>query len=175
MENIFFDNWQSIWRTLIITILAYVGMIILLRVSGKRTLSKMNAFDFVVTVALGSTLATVSLSKDVALADGILAFFVLIFLQYSITWLSVRVKLIKKMVTSQPSLLLYKGKILEGNLIHERITIEEINVAARKKGISNYNDIEVVVLETTGDLTVIPSLTSDKAETMKAVKNYPLP
>lgn len=172
MENIFFDNWQSIGRTFVITVLAYVAMILLLRVSGKRTLSKMNAFDFVVTIALGSTLAAVSLNKNIALADGILAFFIFIFLQYGITWLSVRTKIMKNLVTSQPSLLLFKGKLLEENLIQERITIEELNMATRKKGISDYKDVDVIVLETTGDITVIPSL-SHPAETMNTVKNYP--
>lgn len=75
MKNIFFDSWESIFRTVVITILAYVLLILLLRVSGKRTLSKMNAFDFIVTIALGSTLATVMLNKNVALIDGVLAFF----------------------------------------------------------------------------------------------------
>ncbi|MEX2591722.1 MAG: YetF domain-containing protein [Anditalea sp.] len=173
MENIFFDNWQSIGRTFIITILAYVLMIVMLRVSGKRTLSKMNAFDFIVTIALGSSLATVALNKNVALADGVLAFFLLIFLQYFITWLSVRTKKVKRIVTSQPTLLLYKGEILNDILKKERITIEEVNVAARKKGISQLKDIDVVVLETTGDITVIPKLTTNDAETMKTVKNYP--
>ena len=70
--------------------LAYIALVVLLRVSGKRTLSKMNAFDLVVTVALGSTLATVLLSKNVALLEGVLAFALLIFLQFVITWLSVR-------------------------------------------------------------------------------------
>ena len=69
MEQIFFTSWTSIFRTLIIGVLAYVGLILMLRVSGKRTLSKMNAFDLIVTVALGSTLATVLLTKSVALAD----------------------------------------------------------------------------------------------------------
>lgn len=134
----------------------------------------MNAFDFIITIALGSTLAAVSLNKQVALADGILAFFLLIFLQYVITWLSVRFKKIKGIITSQPSLLLYKGEILGENLKKERITMEEINMVARKKGISNYKDIDVIVLETTGDITVIPNLTSNKAETMKTVRNYPI-
>ena len=72
MQNIFFDSWESMVRTVVITILAYVVLVFLLRSSGKRTLSKMNAFDFIVTVALGSTLATVMLNKNVALADGVL-------------------------------------------------------------------------------------------------------
>ncbi len=69
MKNIFFNSWESIYRTAIITVLAYVLLILLLRASGKRTLSKMNAFDLIVTIALGSNLATVMLSKDVALID----------------------------------------------------------------------------------------------------------
>jgi uncharacterized membrane protein YcaP (DUF421 family) len=67
----FFDGWNGLLRTLIIGILAYIAIVVLLRVTGKRTLSKMNAFDFVVTVALGSTLVTVLLSQDVALAEGV--------------------------------------------------------------------------------------------------------
>ena len=107
MEKLFFDSWESFLRTFIITILAYVAMVALLRSSGKRTLSKMNAFDFVITVALGSSLATVALNKDVTLADGTLAFALLIFLQYLISSLAVRIRWVKKVVTGQPSLLLY--------------------------------------------------------------------
>jgi uncharacterized membrane protein YcaP (DUF421 family) len=72
-------------------VLAYVVLVVFLRLSGLRTLSKLNAFDLVVTVALGSTLATVLLTKDVALADGALAFALLIALQFVVTWSSVRV------------------------------------------------------------------------------------
>jgi len=112
MKNIFFDSWESIFRTVIITIFAYILLILLLRGFGKRTLSKMNAFDFIVTIALGSTLATVMLSKDVSLIDGVLAFFLLIFLQYIITFFSVRYKTISNLVKSTPALLVYKGEML---------------------------------------------------------------
>ena len=63
---------------------------LLVRVSSKRTLTRMNAFDLVVTVALGPTLTIVLLTKSVALADGLVAFALLILLQYGLTWLSVR-------------------------------------------------------------------------------------
>ena len=66
----FFDSWASLGRTAVVGILAYVALVLLLRVSGKRTLSSMNAFDLVVTVALGSTLASVFLSSSVPLARG---------------------------------------------------------------------------------------------------------
>ena len=167
---IFFDSWDSLTRTFVITILSYVTMVFLLRISGKRTLSKMNAFDFIVTVALGSTLATVSLNKNVALADGAMAFSLLIFLQYIFTWLSVRIKSFKKLITSEPTLLLYRGKILSDVLKKERITIQEIYLTARKKGITKLDDINIVILETTGDLTIIQNSGNLNQETLQDVK-----
>ena len=83
----FFQSWSSLAATAITGVSAYIALIVTLRLSGKRTLAKMNAFDFVVTVALGSTLATVLLSKDVPLAEGVLAFALLIALQFAVAWL----------------------------------------------------------------------------------------
>ena len=70
----FFDTWSGLLRIIVVGTLAYAALVVLLRVWGKRTLSRMNAFDFVVTVALGSTLATVLLSRNVALLEGVLTF-----------------------------------------------------------------------------------------------------
>ena len=83
-------------------------VLLLLRVSGKRTLTKINAFDLVVTVALGSTLATVLLTKSVALAEGLTAFVLLIFLQFVLIWLSVRSRAVSRLVKSEPTLLVYQ-------------------------------------------------------------------
>src|SRR5690554_1734554 len=169
MEKIFFDSWESILRTIIVTILAYIAVIFILRVTGKRTLSKMNAFDFLVTIALGSSLATVALNKNVALADGVLLFLLLVVLQYFITWLSVRMKIVKNLITASPTLILYKKQVLDKAMKAERITIEELYLAAREKGISNLKDIDAVVLETTGVLTVIQNLPEQEAETLSTV------
>ena len=68
-----FHSWESIGRTVISGVVTYGALIMFLRVSGKRTLAKLNAFDLVVTVALGSTLSTVLLSKEVPLSEGLLA------------------------------------------------------------------------------------------------------
>lgn len=155
MKNIFFDSWESIFRTAVITILAYVLLILLLRVSGKRTLSKMNAFDFIVTIALGSTLATVMLNKNVALTDGILAFFLLIFLQYIITFLSARYKTISNLVKSTPALLVYKGEMLRQVMKKERIAEDEIYAILRQRGLGSIEEADAIVLETDGSLTVI--------------------
>ena len=115
-DGVFFAGWSGLVRVAIVGTLAYVALVLLLRVSGKRTLSKMNAFDLVVTVALGSTLATVILSKDVALVEGGTAFALLVGLQFGITWLSVRSASVRRLVKAEPTLLLYQGSVLPDQL-----------------------------------------------------------
>lgn len=170
MKNIFFDSWESIIRTTVITLLAYILLVFLLRVSGKRTLSKMNAFDFVVTIALGSTLATVILNKNVALADGVLAFFLLIFLQLAITWLSSRHKAFSSLIKSTPTLLVYRGTMLKEVMKKERIDEDEIHAIIREKGIGSYKEADAVILETDGSLTVIQHVPDWSSATIEAIK-----
>ena len=170
MNKIFFDSWDSLLRTFITTLLAYVAMIAMLRISGKRTLSKMNAFDFIVTIALGSAFATVTLNKSVSLADGAMVFFMLISLQFLITWLSVRYTKINRLVTNKPAMLLYKGELFKNVLKHERVTTEEVYAAARAKGIAELKNIDIIILEPTGTILVIPELDIDNAETLKDVR-----
>ncbi|MDQ3286768.1 MAG: DUF421 domain-containing protein [Pseudomonadota bacterium] len=152
----FFDSWSDMWRVLVTGVLAYAGLIVLLRASGKRTLTKMNAFDFVVTVALGSTLATIILNNDIALAEGVLALAVLIFLQYLVAWLAVRFPPIRKVIASEPAMLLHKGEFLHEAMRRERVNEEEIRQAMRKNGKDDLSNIHAVVLESDGTFSVIP-------------------
>ena len=142
-------------RILVVGPLAYLLLIVVLRISGKRTLAKMNAFDFVVTVALGSTLATVLLSKDVPLAEGVLAFVILATLQFVIAWVAQRVPPIEKAIKSSPRVLLRDGQIDEAALLDERVTRDEVASAVRKSGQGDLGQIAVVVLETDGSISVI--------------------
>lgn len=155
METIWFDNWESLLRTMIMTAAGYGAMVIILRVSGKRTLSKMNAFDFIVTIALGSTLASIALNKNIPLANGVAAVFIFVFLQYLLTWISVRVKFFKTLITSKPTLIFYKGNYLHKAMKEERITVEEVQCAGRNKGYSTLDEIDMIILEATGEFTIL--------------------
>ena len=151
----FFDSWDGLARVAIVGVLAYLGLVLLLRVSGKRTLSKLNAFDLVVTVALGSTLATVLLSRDVALLEGLLAFAILIGMQAGITWLSVRSLRVAGLVKSEPALLVFEGRFLATALKRERMTEDEVWAAIRADGCAAIDQVAAVVLETDGSLSVL--------------------
>ncbi|MGD9710938.1 MAG: DUF421 domain-containing protein [Thermomicrobiales bacterium] len=153
--DMLFQSWGDLVQTLAVGVLAYLALIVLLRVSGKRTLSKMNAFDLVVTVALGSTLATVLLSEDVALAEGIVAFAVLIGLQLVLTWTSYRSGAVSNMVKASPALLFYEGAYLEEAMRRERVLASEVRAAIREQGHGSIELVKAVVLETDGSFSVI--------------------
>lgn len=155
MENILFNNWESIGRTSLVGVLAYISLILMLRISGKRTLSQMKEFDFIVTVALGSTLATVLLSKDVTLADGVLALGLLILLQYLLASISVRSKAFSKLISSEPTLIFYKGKFLRNALKKERVTEAEVRSILRSNRVISIEKVEAVVMESNGQFTVV--------------------
>lgn len=160
MKYIFFDGWDGIIRVIVSTFIAYIVIIIILRISGKRTLAKMNAFDFVVTIALGSILGAVILNNSIPLAEGLLAACLLIFLQYCITYYSVRSVKFKNFISSNPSLLFYDGKFLEKVLKKERIAMGEINKSVREAGLGDLTEVEVIVLESTGDITIVKKMNS---------------
>ena len=151
----FFDGSTDLIRVLIVGSLAYIGLVAFLRVSGKRTLAKMNAFDLVVTVALGSTLATVLLNSDVSLSEGLLAFVLLCSLQYAVAWLSVRSRGFREIIKSEPALLLRNGEYLRGAMRRERVTEDEIRAAVRASGHSDPLQVAAVVLETDGSFSVV--------------------
>ncbi len=150
----FFDGWSGLVRVLVVGTCAYAALIVLLRASGKRTLSKLNAFDFVVTVALGSTLATVLLSSSVALAEGVLALALLVGLPYGVAWASVRSRRVERLVKSEPQLV-YRHGFLSGAMRRERVTADELYQSARRQGHADLARVTAIVLETDGTLTVL--------------------
>ncbi len=155
MSSAWFDGWAVLLRTLLVGTAAYVALVVLLRASGKRTLAKLNAFDLVVTVALGSTFASLLTSKDVALAQGVVAFALLIGLQFVVTWGSVRWDWLRDAVRSEPTLLLHRGAPLTDAMRRERVTLGELEASARAAGASDLAHVESVVLETDGSLSVV--------------------
>lgn len=159
MDNpIVFDDWAGIGRILITGLLAYPALILMLRISGKRTLSKFNAFDFIVTICLGSMLSSIIITKSVPLVEGIAGLALLIVLQFAITWLSVRSQAFKTLIKSNPTLLVHRGVYQDRALRTERVSKEEIAAALHANGMADVSADHCVVLETDGSLNVFKAV-----------------
>jgi len=167
---VFFQDWEIIWRTVVVGVLAYAALVVIVRVAGKRTLSAMNAFDFIVTVALGSTLATILLSPDVALAEGVTAFIILIGLQFIVSGLSSRSKAFSRMVKNEPKMLYYRGEFLNDAMRRERVVENEVLQAVRSQGIGSMDEVDAVILETNGNISVLTQAKTGVGSTLSDVR-----
>lgn len=153
---LWFAGWASAGRVVFACVIAFVWMLVLIRFFGKRTISKMNPSDFVITVAVGSTMANFITSKDVTVADGLIALACLLFLQLGIEFLSKRIGPLRQAAEGQAVLLFHRGRFLEGVMNHENVNHNAIRKAIREKGIADLESVYGVVLEIDGTLSVIP-------------------
>lgn len=167
------SDTSALVHTLLVGTISYAALVTLLRVSGKRTLAKWNAFDFVVTVAFGSILASALTSSDVSFAQVALAFGTLVALQFVVTWISVRWRPFERLVKSQPTLLVCRGELRREAMLQERVSDAEVWAALRGAGIADVSHVQALVLETDGTLTVISDLKGTRASALRDVEGWP--
>ena len=151
----FFGGWEPIARIIVVGTLAYVALLLLQRATGKRTLGKMNAFDFLITVSLGASFGRILTARSVALAEAVTAFALLVVLQFVVAAVRVRSRSFDQVVTAAPSLLFYRGDIQRAAMREERVTEDELLGAARQSGFGSLGEVEAIVLEADGGLAVI--------------------
>lgn len=154
MGYIFFENWANVWHMALMTVISFITLFILIRISGKRTLAKFNAFDFIVTVALGSVLAYMMLAQ-ITFTEGVVVLLLIIGLQYLFARLSRASDAMDNVLNASPRLLFYKGRYLEDSMKKEAITENEIFAVIRKEGLAKIEDVLAVVIEPNGEISVI--------------------
>lgn len=159
-----FNGWTELRHILIVGAASYLVLILMLRISGKRTLSKLNAFDLIITIALGSTLASAFTQGNLSIAGASLTFALLVGLQFVITWLAFRSEKVNQLIKSEPVLLFYDGSFLDPALRKERVTREEVMSALRSCGITRMEDVKAVVLESNAEVTCLRKEASPGAE-----------
>jgi uncharacterized membrane protein YcaP (DUF421 family) len=157
----FFSGWEPLLRILVVGVSMYVALVLFLRVSRSRTLSTMNAFDFVVTVAIGSAFGRALTAKDVALSEAVVAFGLLVLLQYLVTWIQIRWPVFRRVVTNPPSLLYFRGEFVNDAMRRQRVTEDEVRTAVRKNNFGSLEEVDAIVLESSGEFSAIGSLEDD--------------
>jgi uncharacterized membrane protein YcaP (DUF421 family) len=165
-----FDDLHGLLHVATISLFAYAAIVLVLRIAGKRSLAKLNAFDLVVTVALGSTLATVILGKDVALMEGILAFASLVALQWLVSRISLSSARFRSLVRAEPRLLLENGEYRHAAMAKERVTSAEIDAAVRNAGHGRLEAVAAVVLETDGSMSVVAHRGGEELTALRSVQ-----
>lgn len=145
-------------------------MIIVLKVSGKRTLSEINAFDFLVTVTIGSIAATTIVLQESSFVDGIVAVTTLIILQYILAKLDTKYDFIGKFFLTTPTLLYYKDEYLIENMNKMRITKNDLDQQVRLQAGTVIENVSAVVLESNGGLSIITKANDENIEKLEKYK-----
>jgi uncharacterized membrane protein YcaP (DUF421 family) len=171
--SFFFSSWPTLERTLVTVVLAYLGMIFLLRLTRKRTLSKMTPFDLIVPLTLGPILASTILLPQVALDQGLLAFATMILLHSLMASLAKRSPRVRSMVKREPVLLFHQGRFLPEAMHKEKVTAQEVRTAIREGGLTSLEDVEAVVLEADGTFNVLSRSVSKGETVLTDVVGYP--
>ena len=146
-------SWTDVWLVVVSTLAIFAAVITYTRIAGLRSFSKMSGFDFASTVAVGSIMATVAVTSA-SLLNGLIGLAALYFGQVAIALLR-RVTAFEQVVDNQPLLLMLGEQFLDDNLRRSRITRADIRAKLREANIADVAQVRAVVLETTGDVSVL--------------------
>ncbi|ACY18879.1 DUF421 domain-containing protein [Haliangium ochraceum] len=151
----FWNGWWPLTRIAVIGVLGYVGLVFLLRITGNRTLSKMNSFDFVVTVAFGSMIGGGILNPKISLSEMLAAFAVLVFLQYAVTWLAVRSRRFEAIIKTPAQRLVVDGVMQPQAMRAARVSEGNIRGAQREHGVWELREVGAAYLESDGSISIL--------------------
>ena len=163
MEKWFEASSTSLIAICLTAIGIYLAVIIFTRIAGKRSFSKMSSFDFAMTVAIGSIMATTILSNIVSMVQGIVGLAIVYILQISAALLR-RFEFFQKAIDNTPLLLMDGEKILEDNLRKARVTESDLRSKLREANVIQRSQIKAVIFETTGDISVMHADDDTKLE-----------
>lgn len=148
-------NSTTLLMTLLSGVGIYVALILLTRIVGLRSFSKMSSFDFAMTVAIGSVIGSTLLSESPSLLTGAFGLMVLFGIQYAVSKSRFFTDIVGRLVDNRPLLVMAGEDILSEHLRAARLTEEDLKSQLRRAGITHPNQVLAVVFEITGDLVVL--------------------
>ena len=173
MDMLFFDNIDKLGRIVLTATMVYVLIVLITKISGKRSTSQLNNFDWIVTVMIGSLGASTILLEDIPLIEGGSAIIVLYLLQFLVTKYASISPQFSSVILSEPRIVFYQGQYLPDAMRAERLTRQELECAMRSEGVKSLSDIEAIVFESDAQLTIITK--SDKAADDETISETLLP
>lgn len=171
--GMFFDGWHSLIRVVSLAAATYVLLLAALRVAGTQALAKMSAYDMVITIALGSIVATIPLGTGVTLADGVAVIATYLGLQALMRRVLKSWPPGRHLAKNEPRLVLWDGHLLESPMRQVNVTDQEVRAAVRKSGIGSLAMVQAVVLENDGEWSVIRRTAVDDRSALAGVDSLP--
>jgi uncharacterized membrane protein YcaP (DUF421 family) len=138
------------------TVILYFTAVLVIRIMGKRQIGQLQPFELVITIIIAELVVIPMQDKDVPLLEGLVPAFTLLFLQYLVSLVLMKSEGARGMVCGIPSVLVHNGRLVEKELRRLRYNLSDLLEQLRVKGFPDVSDVEFAVLETNGELSVVP-------------------
>lgn len=145
---------------LIRSIAAFLVLFLMTRIMGKKQISQLTFFDYCVGITIGSIAATMSVDQNVKALNGLLSLFIWGLFPILLAYLGMKSHTFSKLTDGRAAILIREGKVLEGSMKKNLMNISELMLLLREKGVFSVSDVEMAILETNGNLSVM--LKTDK-------------
>ena len=142
--------------TFLRAIFLYIVVLIVMRLMGKREIGQMQPFELAISIMIADLAATPMAETGIPISNGIVPILGLLVMHLVISTLNIKSTKAREIICGKPSILIYRGKIDEKTLRKERFTINELEERLRDNNIFNIGDVDYAILETSGQVTVIP-------------------
>ena len=169
----FFAGFEALYGPAVTALVMFPALVVLIRVFGKRSTSKMNNFDWIVTVAIGALTASSIAFEEVTIAMALLVIVLLLGLQWGVTHLVERSRAAESIIQEDASVLVFKGQVLDAVKESERVSKKEIDAAIRQAGLTRLDQVYALILESNAEFSVIP--VGDARQTDDALAEFDLP
>lgn len=137
--------------------LVYLVLLVLLRLSGKRTVGQFTPFDLLVLVLLGDAVQGAMIADDRSVTGGVILVATLLFLNWLAGFISARSRSVDQLLEGNPVLLVREGTLYENALRRSNLTHAELKESMRKHGCTRMEDVRLAVLETDGQISIVPA------------------
>lgn len=151
-----FISTIPLWEIAFRTFACYVGMLILLRLAGKREIGELTTFDVVVLLMVGNAVQNAMVGPDNSVTGGMVSAAVLILASYLTATVGLHSPIFERAVRGEPTLLVSRGEFVSRNLRREGIDPDEVLMAMREHGIDSLSQVKSAILEIDGSISIVP-------------------
>lgn len=137
-------------------IISIVILFIVTKIIGKKQVSQLSLFDYVVGISIGNFIAEMVLNKEVQYMDGVVAMFVFGIFSYVVSLVTMKSINIRRFIIGVPTIIIEDGKIIESGLRKTNIDINDFLEQCRLQGYFNVDDISYAIMEASGDISILP-------------------
>src|SRR4029450_353057 len=152
--------WEKVFRSLVV----YLFLLLAFRLLGKRQVGQLTPFDLIVLLIISNVLQNAIIGPDNSLGGGLIRAAVVFLASDIVVEITFRSRRARRLLEAQPTLLVHNGRILHDNLASERVTLDDLNAALRRSGVTEVEQVRVAVLEENGGISVIPRAAGDSGE-----------